>query len=140
MKAVYLESSALLAWLFDEPAATPMIRSVEQADVVVTSALTFVEAERAIARIVAERRLKEAPSRRIRGLLARVRSTWVVMSVTDSVLTRAGQAFPVEPVRTLDAIHLASALAFCEALPDLEIVTLDRRIAANAGALGLASG
>jgi hypothetical protein len=60
------------------------------------------------------------------------------MSLTADVLTRAGQAFPIEPVRTLDAIHLATALAFAEALPDLRMLTLDRRILDNAAALGLA--
>ena len=61
------------------------------------------------------------------------------MSLTTGVLARAGGAFPVEPVRTLDAIHLATALAFSEAFPDLAILALDRRVLANAIALGLAA-
>jgi hypothetical protein len=59
--------------------------------------------------------------------------------LTDSVLARAGSAFPIEPVRTLDAIHLATAMAFSEAYPELEMLTFDRRISENATALGLAS-
>ena len=39
--------------------------------------------------------------------------------------------------RTLDAIHLATALAFTEAFPELGVVSLDRRILDNAESLGL---
>ena len=138
MRAVYVESSALLAWLFGEPASTSATRVLSEAEVVVTSSLTFTEVDRAIIRAVSERRLKEATARRLRGLLERQRSSWIVMSLTDNVLARAGRVFPVEPVRTLDAVHLASALAFCEALPDLEVLTLDRRVGENAIALGFA--
>ena len=139
MSAVYLESSAVLAWLFGEASAAEVIDAVDEAEVIVTSALTFAEAARAIRRAVAERRVKEAAARRLRGLLARQRPGWVTMSVTQDVLARAGRAFPVEPVRTLDAIHLATALEFTEALPELTMLVFDRRIGANATALGLAS-
>jgi len=32
-----------------------------------------------------------------------------VVAVTDAVLTRACRPFPVGPIRTLDAVHLATA-------------------------------
>jgi uncharacterized protein with PIN domain len=139
MSGVYLESSALLAWLFDEPDAARVIRAVDQAEVVATSSLTIVEAERAIHRAVARRLIKEAAAQRLRGWLTHERSNWITMALTADVLTRAGRAFPVEPVRTLDAIHLATALAFTEALPDLKMLALDRRVLENATSLGLAS-
>jgi predicted nucleic acid-binding protein len=138
MKAVYLESSAMLTWLFGEPDAARVIQSLNEAEAVATSVLTIVEAERAIRRAVAQRVFKEAAAQKLRGLIARERSKWITMSLTADVLTRAGQAFPVEPVRTLDAIHLATALAFSEALPDLTMLALDRRILDNATSLGLA--
>ena len=49
------------------------------------------------------------------------------MAVTDGVLARAGSPFPVEPVRTLDAIHLATALELATAFPDLRVLSFDRR-------------
>ena len=52
---------------------------------------------------------------------------------------RAGQAFPVEPVRTLDALHLASALEFLVLFPDLKVLSLDDRVLANLPQLGLAT-
>jgi predicted nucleic acid-binding protein len=139
MKAVYLESSAVVAWLFGEPAASEVVKAMDEAEIVVTSRLTIVEAERAILRAIGQRLIKEALARKLRGLLARERSKWITMGLTESVLTRAGSVFPVEPVRTLDAIHLSTALAFTEAFPEVAMVALDRRITDNATALGLAS-
>ena len=138
MKALYVETSAILAWLFGEAAIKDVIRAMNAAEVVVTSVLTIVEAERAIHRAVARRLIKEPSAHKLRGLLAQERSKWITMSLTTDVLTRAGRAFPVEPVRTLDAIHLATALAFGEAFPDLTMLALDRRIRDNATSLGIA--
>ncbi len=58
------------------------------------------------------------------------------MSVTESILTHAGRPFPVEPVRTLDAIHLATASALGDPPALLTIVTRDVRVRENALALG----
>ncbi len=137
MKAVYLETSAVLAWLLGQKGGKDARAAVDAADAVATSALTFAEVERALRRGVASGTFREADAQRLRGLVARVRGAWIVMEVTATVLERAGRAFPAEPVRTLDAIHLATALAFAEAFPDLGILSLDERIGANARELGL---
>jgi hypothetical protein len=42
-------------------------------------------------------------------------------------------------VRTLDAIHLATALRFATTFPALPVLTFDERILANLEPLGLAS-
>ncbi|MFN7967352.1 MAG: hypothetical protein U0V87_16885 [Acidobacteriota bacterium] len=81
--------------------------------------------------------LREGDVHRLRGHVARQRATWIVMTITEDVLSRAARGFPIEPVRTLDALHLATALAFTAVFPDLEILSLDRRITDNARALGL---
>jgi predicted nucleic acid-binding protein len=138
MNALYVETSAVLGWLFGEPTAAEVARAIDAAEVVVTSALTFVEVERAIHRAVSQHVVKESDAHKLRGVLARERSQWITMVLTDDVLARAGRAFPVEPVRTLDAIHLATALAFVEALPDLKMLATDRRVLDNATSLGLA--
>ena len=139
MKALYLESSAVVAWLLGEPPAADVIRAMSEAEVRVTSQLTLVEIERVIRRAVALRLIKEAPAQKLRGLLARKRKQWITMTLTESVLARAGSVFPVEPVKALDAIHLATALTFSETFPDLKIIAFDRRVSDNAVALGLAS-
>ena len=137
MKALYVETSALLAWLLGQKRGPEARAAIDAAETVMTSALTFVEIERVLARGVAERVLREADARRVRGLVARQRGAWIVMAITDDVLARAGRLFPVEPLRTLDAIHVATALAFTEVFPDLEVLSVDRRVTDNARALGL---
>jgi hypothetical protein len=53
------------------------------------------------------------------------------------VVERARRPFPREPLRALDALHLASALLARATLPDLALLSLDRRIRASGAALGL---
>jgi len=137
LKALYLESSAALAWLFNEPSAVGVLSAMNEADVVVTSLLTIVEVERAFHRALGQGLVKETAAHKLRGVLARERSKWITMSLSEEVLTRAGRAFPVEPVRTLGAIHLATALTFAEAFPELKLIALDRRVVENATSLGL---
>ena len=49
---------------------------------------------------------------------------------------RSRQAFPREPVRSLDAIHLSTALVARNLVTELWILSLDERIRDNAAALG----
>jgi hypothetical protein len=49
---------------------------------------------------------------------------------------RARLPFPHEPIRTLDALHIASALIGRAAIPDLALLTLDDRIRTAAKELG----
>lgn len=135
--SVYAESSAVLAWLLGQRPAATVAEVLDRAEWIATSALTFLEAERVFSRAAGAGQLKETAERRLRGLLAERRASWVVLAITDDVLIRAARPFPVEPVRTLDAIHLASALSLSEAFENLSVLTFDRRIAENAEALGL---
>jgi prevent-host-death family protein len=50
---------------------------------------------------------------------------------------RARRPFPVEPVRTLDALHLASALVASARVTDLALLSLDERVRTAGRALGL---
>ncbi len=99
--------------------------------------MTIVEAHRTLVRAEAGGEISAADRQRLSGLLARVRRAWTLMEVSAEVRERAGDRFPVEPVRTLDALHLATALAFARAYPDLRVLSFDRRIVENATALGL---
>jgi len=59
-----------------------------------------------------------------------------IVSVTEPVLARAGRPFPVEPIRTLDAVHLATAESLGEPPQLVAILTRDARVRDNARALG----
>ncbi len=137
MSALYLETSAVMAWLFSEGRAAEVQGAVDAAQQVATSSLTLTEAERTLVRAEVSGRLRSGDGQRLRGLLQRAQIAWLKMMMTDEILSRACMPFPMEPVRTLDAIHLATALAFTRTLPDIKVLSLDRRILQNAEALGI---
>jgi hypothetical protein len=138
MKAVYLESSAIgRAFVHGDKEAYRAVRSAMRGRDVVTSQLTLTEVDRTWARAAAEKLVTEAQAaegrRKVRALLSRCH----LLAVDEAVLARAGESFPVEPLRTLDAIHLASALEWKrEVGGELAVCTRDGRVAENSLALG----
>lgn len=130
----YVESSALLAAMLEgDPAARKAIRAAGR---LVTSALTLAEASRAVVRARVTGRLTAAAEREaIRGLHTFARRCEIV-AVSDEVLVRAGSPFTVEPIRTLDAIHIATAELLGEPPQLVTLITRDKRVADNARALG----
>ena len=138
MSTVYLESSAVVHWLIGQSGAAEVRRTVDRADVLLTSMLTLTESERVLIRAEGQGLLRGGDAQRLRGLLNRVQASWTRMAVSAAVLARAARPFPVEPVRTLDAIHLATALEFAVTFPDLRMLSFDRRVCSNAEALGIA--
>ena len=129
-----MESSALVAALLerDLAAATPLPAGTRY----VTSALTFAEAGRAIIRARASGRLTaEAERAAVRALRTFERRCFI-LDIDRAVLDRVRRPFPVEPIRTLDAVHLATADLLGEAPQLVTIVTRDVRVRDNARALG----
>ena len=139
MKTVYFETSALLAWLLGESRSAEVRKNIDSAEVVVTSALTLVEAERALVRAETGKLLNAGDAEKLRGLLARSKTGWILMEISEDVRARASRFFPAEPLRTLDAVHLATALVFMRVFPELELLSYDERIVKNARALGMGS-
>ena len=132
----YVESSALLAALLEhEPTVLAALRGAGR---LVTSALTVAEASRGIVRArVSGRLTADQETAATRGLRTFQRRCAIV-GVTDVVLTRTGRRFPVEPVRTLDAVHLATIEMLAESPPLMTVVTRDDRVRNNARAMGYA--
>jgi predicted nucleic acid-binding protein len=58
------------------------------------------------------------------------------VDITPTILARVRRPFPMEPVRTLDAIHLATIESIEEEPSVVAVVTRDRRLAENARAMG----
>jgi predicted nucleic acid-binding protein len=140
LKVVYFDTSALLAWLLGESSASEVKTKIDVAETVVTSVLTLIETERALIRAEMMNVLSAADAEKLRGLLARSKAGWTLMEISEEVRARASRFFPVEPVRTLDAIHLATALTFMRVFPDIELLSYDQRILENARVLGIKTG
>jgi predicted nucleic acid-binding protein len=134
---VYAESSAVLAWLLGED-ASPRVRDVlAGASLVLASDLTLIECDRVLIRAVALGEISEADAADRRAHLNAAAAHWHVLRVGADIVERARRPFPGEPVRTLDAIHLASALAARSAIAGLQLLSLDDRVRAAARGLGL---
>jgi predicted nucleic acid-binding protein len=104
---------------------------------VVASDLTIVECDRVLHRAAALGDLTEADAADRRAHLATAASHWHVLRIGPEVVERARQSFPGPPIRTLDAIHLASALVARSAIAGLELLSLDERIRRSASMLGV---
>lgn len=128
----------MLAWLLGEPAGRAVRGLLGEAEAVVASDLTVLESHRALTRGAVEAAFSEARAAALRAYLDRAAAHWILLGVADAILQRARRPFPLEPVRTLDAIHLASALLALESVPDLRLLSLDTRVRRNAKALGMA--
>ena len=125
---IYAESSAVLAWLLGEEAGDAVREVLQHAELVMASDLTLVECDRVLIRAVATGEIDEAAAADCRALLNAAAGHWHVWRVSTEIVDRARHPFPNEPIRTLDAIHLASALAVRSAIPGVEILSLDDRI------------
>jgi predicted nucleic acid-binding protein len=130
----YLETSAVVAALLEnDPAAAEALRSPGRR---VTSALTVAEVRRMIVRATLARRLDADTEVRVTHAALTLFETCELHAVGAEILERVARAFPREPVRTLDAIHLATIEAVITHPPHTTIVTRDHRIRDNALALG----
>jgi len=105
---------------------------------ILTSNLTWIECDRVLCRYAAleGRPLQEIEDCRQRMRLASM--AWISVEMTAECQARARGSFPIEPVRTLDALHLATAIVAREWIADLQVVSLDKRVRENAQALGFA--
>lgn len=122
---IYIDSSVVLAHLFAEIRRPPERIWVES---LVASRLVEYEVwNRLHARGRAETH-GEAAEEAI-GQIA-------LLELSPVILTRALSAFPV-PVRTLDALHLASLDYLREQRQGVELATYDRRMAEAARAMGI---
>lgn len=119
----YIDSSALVKLAVTEPETAALRRHLTGRHGLASSALARTEVARALMPSGAEAIARGAE------VLRRVQ----LLRVSDLVLREAGRMAP-EQLRSLDAIHLASAHQLGSAVS--EIVTYDRRMASAARALG----
>lgn len=123
---LYLDSSAIVKLVAREPESAVLHERVVNGGDAVASALALVEVQRAVRRIGGEEILLD----RARSVLDRV----ALIKIDDAVLERAAHLEPVG-LRSLDAIHLATALSVQEHLE--AFLVYDQRLGQAAAELGL---
>lgn len=123
MNLAYVDASALAKLILDEPGSAAMRRWYVEAERVACSVVGLIETRRAVARRDGDRSNLDLVLRSVVGL------------ALDAIVIEAAAALRPASLRTLDAIHVASALAVAAELD--AFVTYDDRLADAARAAGL---
>ncbi len=121
--ALYMDSSALVKLLVDEP-ESDALEAYARGTALITCVITLIEVERSVRR--------NNPDGEI--FIGDLFDGVEIRGIDDTVVARAGSLEP-SGLRTLDAIHLASALDLRAELDGF--VTYDNRLADAARALRL---
>ena len=129
---VYVDASVVVAATLDQPSS---LRGVRWA-AAVSSELIVAELLRTLDRLRLAASTPDAELAQLREQADRNLATLNLVPIDRAVLRRAGGAFP-GPVKTLDAIHLATALLWDEQAGEIVFLTLDRQLANAARACGL---
>ena len=127
---VYADTSALVKLVIREAESNVLAREMTNWRGMATSTIAAIELHRAVGRARDENRESVADAAAVAVLLGAVAE----IPLTSQVRSIAGALQPVE-LRTLDAIHLASALVLGDDLNS--VVTYDHRMTAAATQLGL---
>ena len=138
MAYAYFDTSALIKRYVAEPGRREVLNLLSRNDCVVSTVLP-VEIRTALRRRVADQTLDES---RIPAILKRFtadRAFWTFIEVSREVLAAAETLVGTHPLRTLDAIHVASAqlIAARGVSSALTFVSADHRQITAAAVLGL---
>jgi predicted nucleic acid-binding protein len=133
---VYFDTSTYLK-IFVKESGSAKARELIKKHRMITSALVSVECFSALSR---KKQAGELKSKEFDSLIKKIRESLdhiEIIRLTDEVLAKAGQVVVSSPVRSLDALHIASAQIFQDAMQiSLPFVTSDLRQLETARAQG----
>lgn len=129
---VYVDASVLLRVVFGEAGR---VRIWPRIEVAVASELVMVECLRTIDRARILRGLDDREVARRRTAVYETLDRITLVGLEPTVLERAAQPFPTS-IGTLDAIHLATALAVRDRFDELSFATHDQELGIAARAVG----
>ena len=124
---VYLDTSAVLRAVLERGLSPDVEQRLGAARYLITSRLSLVESARAMQRL----RTRGTPEAVLADVARELDSLWArctVWELTREVCDLAAQAAPQHPLRTLDALHLATWLIARRRLGDVELLTTDSRL------------
>ena len=126
----------MLSWLLGEARSGATREQLGSAELILASNLTLIECDRVLIRATKTEQLTEAQAGERRILLEQAAQHWTLLDLDSEIVERARRPFPDEPVRTLDAIHLATALMARGLVPKVALLSLDGRVRRNGALLG----
>jgi predicted nucleic acid-binding protein len=129
---VYVDTSVILRILFREPNPVEVWGNWERA---FSSSLWRVEALRNVDRLRLSGNLFDEEVADLVREIRVVHETLAIHPLTEKILQRASESFPTV-VGTLDAIHLATAIAITEVEPIDLLLTHDGQLGTAARSVG----
>jgi predicted nucleic acid-binding protein len=128
LSTVFLETSALLRVLFNEPGGDETRAALKKAERIFASRLLRIETERSVLRVMLDdvdlERHAPAFDKELRDLWSRTD----FFEMTPMVCELAGRIAPRARLRSLDAIHLATFRQVQTLAADVAMLTFDKRI------------
>ena len=139
MSWAYFDTSALIKRYVDEDGRREVLQLLRR-HLCVASAVLSVELRSALRRRVTDGSIDPRRVPEILKRFAADREFWASVEVTGEVLEAAEKLVAAHPLRTLDAIHVASAELFADRLAsELTFVSADARQTTVAAAIGMAT-
>ena len=139
---LYLDSSSIVSLYLDETGRAAIVeRAIQEADLVSSSSIAYAEVRAAFARASREPkrrpRLDEAGHRQALRDLHRDWRSYARISPSNRLIRLAGDLAESHALKGYDAVHLASALAIRDRVPDtISFSSWDGNLAQAAAAEG----
>ncbi|RPI51600.1 MAG: PIN domain-containing protein [Chloroflexi bacterium] len=135
---LYLDASALVKRYVAEPGSTEVSAAISQAEATGTALVSRAEVAAALAKAV---RVDALTQEEAAAGLQVFRNEWAALvrvQVTEIVVARADTLAWDHGLRGYDAVHLAAASVWQDALGErVTLATFDKRLWTAAGAIGL---
>jgi predicted nucleic acid-binding protein len=126
---LYLDTSALVKRYVTEPGSEDIVALTAAAEAVATSLVTRAEVAAALARAVRVGALDNDSGRRAQRRFSREWPTFVRVPITEALVFRAETLAWDHGLRGYDAVHLAAALTWRDAIGrDVVLATFDRQL------------
>lgn len=113
----YFDTSALVKQYLQEAGSKVVVEFLKTGEKVYTASLTYAEAHAAFSRRAREGRLTRETTRRLALRFDRDWDSYDIVMLSENILSLARQMLYRHPLRSADAIHLASALFLARTSP-----------------------
>jgi predicted nucleic acid-binding protein len=134
--ALYLDTSVALGATLEQGTTPAIEQRIAVAPALVTSRLALVESARALLRLRAEGSVSESRLADARRELDGLWNRCELWELSPAVCDLAARLAPDKPLRTLDALHLATFLLARGRIEGLQLLTADRRLEDAAALVG----
>jgi predicted nucleic acid-binding protein len=137
MTPVFVDSSAVIRAVLERGMSPPVDRTLASASALIVSRLALVETSRALLRARLDGRMT------VRALAiaqSQVDELWdrcEIWELSRAVCEEARRIAPTLPLRSLDALHLATFMVARRRISSLRLLSTDARMLAAATHLGL---